>query len=35
VLIFTASSAKSFGETLDALWRNWLDGYRPAEQESA
>ncbi|MDN7427117.1 DUF1795 domain-containing protein [Burkholderia sp. AU45388] len=34
VLIFTASSPKSFGETLDALWRNWLDGYRPAEQES-
>ncbi|WP_414447579.1 DUF1795 domain-containing protein [Burkholderia sp. 22PA0099] len=29
VLIFTASSAKSFGDTYNALWRDWLDGYRP------
>ncbi|KVK78137.1 hypothetical protein WJ47_17080 [Burkholderia ubonensis] len=35
VLIFTASSAKSFGETFDTFWRNWLDGYRPAEQAPA
>ncbi|RQZ16735.1 DUF1795 domain-containing protein [Burkholderia sp. Bp9031] len=35
VLIFTASSAKSFGETLDTLWRNWLEGYLPAEPATA
>ncbi|WP_058034491.1 DUF1795 domain-containing protein [Burkholderia pseudomallei] len=35
VLIFTASSAKSFGDTFDTFWRNWLDGYRPAEQAPA
>ncbi|MXN79753.1 DcrB-related protein [Burkholderia sp. 4701] len=35
VLIFTASSAKSFGETFDTFWRNWLDGYRPEEQAPA
>lgn len=35
VLIFTASSARSFGESFDALWRNWLDGYRPAEPATA
>lgn len=35
VLIFTASSAKSFGESFDALWRNWLEGYLPAEPETA
>ncbi|KWK68751.1 DUF1795 domain-containing protein [Burkholderia ubonensis] len=35
VLIFTASSAKSFGDTFDTFWRNWLDGYRPAEQAQA
>ncbi len=33
VLIFTASSAKSFGETLDALWRYWLDGYTNGHRE--
>ncbi|ACR30727.1 DUF1795 domain-containing protein [Burkholderia glumae] len=35
VLIFTASSAKSFGATYDALWRDWLDGYRPDAPGSA
>jgi hypothetical protein len=31
VLIFTASSPKSLGGPLDALWRGWLDGYRPLD----
>ncbi|MDR3101084.1 MAG: DUF1795 domain-containing protein [Paraburkholderia sp.] len=31
VLIFTASSAKSFGAAFDTLWRSWLDGYQPPE----
>ncbi|KVR14054.1 hypothetical protein WK13_12355 [Burkholderia ubonensis] len=35
VLIFTASSSKSFGDTFDTFWRNWLEGYRPAKQAPA
>ncbi|OJA39168.1 hypothetical protein BGV67_31095 [Burkholderia ubonensis] len=32
VLIFTASSARAFNDELDASWRAWLDGYRPADE---
>ncbi|MCH7268257.1 DUF1795 domain-containing protein [Burkholderia gladioli] len=35
VLIFTASSARSFGDTYNALWRDWLDSYRPDAPEPA
>ncbi|WP_306717136.1 DUF1795 domain-containing protein [Burkholderia dolosa] len=31
VLIFTASSGKTFSEAFDTFWRNWLDSYLPAE----
>ncbi|AOK57430.1 DUF1795 domain-containing protein [Burkholderia stagnalis] len=32
VLIFTASGTRTFNDEMDALWRGWLDDYRPADE---
>jgi hypothetical protein len=35
VLIFTASSAKSFSDAFDTFWRHWLDSYERPESTAA